>query len=455
MIKKTDVIVIGAGLSGLTAARKLEELGYSVKVIEARDRVGGRNETHLLADGQVLDLGGQWIGPTQTKMYELCKELKLELFPTHNEGKVILYDHGKKSLMGSKNGALPKLNVFILLGLGLIIKKIEKRVDQIDLDAPWKHPKAKVWDSETLESWVRKNTKLKKVRAYFNIVSEVVFSTEASDISFLHFLFYVKSGSGMDNLLNIDEGAQKERVVGGTQQISIRLSELLKNEVILESPVTRIEQSENGVKVFSKEQFWQAKKVIVTLPPTLAGRITYAPPLPGMRDQLTQRIPAGSVIKIQIIYKTPFWRKKGLTGQAVSFTGPLKIVMDNSLPNDSRGVLVMFMEGNDGREASEWTLEKRTQKAIGCLVKYFGDEAKDYLDYIERNWCDEEFTRGGYGGHFTPGVWSGFGKYLRKPIQHIHWAGAETATVWNGYMEGAVRSGERVATEVSETLKDS
>ncbi|RYM33591.1 flavin monoamine oxidase family protein [Brumimicrobium glaciale] len=452
MENKTDVIVIGAGLSGLTAARKLEEAGYSVKVIEARERVGGRSFTHHLADGQVLDLGGQWIGPTQTKMYELCKELDLELYPTYNEGKIILYDNGKKTLMGSNNGALPKLNVFVLLGLGLTIKKVERLVEQIDLDEPWNHPKAKIWDGETLDSWIRKNTKIKKVREYFNIVSEVVFSTEARDISFLHFLFYIKSGSGMDNLLNIDEGAQKERIIGGTQEISVRLAKKLKGEVFFNNPVTRIEQSETGIKVFSREQFWEAKKVIVTLPPTLAGRITYQPPLPGMRDQLTQRIPAGSVIKIQVIYKTPFWRKEGLTGQAVSFTGPIKIVMDNSLPNDSRGVLVMFMEANDGREASEWSIEKRTQKAIECLVIYFGQKAADYLEYVEKNWCDDEYTRGCYGGHFTPGVWTGYGKHLRKPIQHIHWAGAETATVWNGYMEGAVRSGERAAAEVVEIL---
>lgn len=448
MENKMDVIIVGAGLSGLTAARTLKKAGYSVSVLEARDRVGGRNVAHQLEDGQVLEMGGQWIGPTQTKMYDLCKEFGLEVYPTYNTGKVIMYVNKKKTLMGSDKDSVPKLNVFVLLALDRAIKKVDKLMKGIDLEAPWNHPNSKLWDGETLESWIRKNSKLKQVRDYFGLVSEALFSTEARDISFLHFLFYMKSGGGMDNLLNIDGGAQKDRVVGGTQQISIRIAAQLGENVFLNSPVTRIEQSETGVKIFSRERSWEAKKVIIALPPTLAGRITYQPCLPSMRDQLTQRIPAGSVIKIQVVYKSPFWRKEGLAGQTVSFTGPIKIVMDNSLPNDSRGVLVMFMEANDGREATEWTKEKRTQKTIECLVKYYGEEAKDYIEYIEKNWCEEEYTRGCYGGHFTPGVWTGFGKQLRQHIQHIHWAGAETAKVWNGYMEGAVLSGERAAKEV-------
>ncbi len=453
MQNSVDVIIVGAGLAGLTAARKLKQAGYSVKVLEARDRVGGRNEAHHLADGKVLEMGGQWIGPTQTKMYELCEELGLTVYPTHNTGKVVVYrSNGKKSYMGSGKDAVPKLNIFALLALGRTVKKLKKMYQAIDVEAPWTHPKAKNWDGETLESWLRKNVNNEQVKDYFRLVSEAVFSTEAMDMSFLHYLFYLKSGRGLESLLNTEEGAQQDRVAGGTQQISIRLAAQLGENVELNSPVTRIEQSDEGVKVFARDRSWIAKKVIVALPPTLAGRLTYQPCLPGVRDQLTQRIPAGSVIKIQVIYKTPFWREQGLTGQATSFVGPIKVVLDNSFPDDPRGILVMFMEANDGRVASEWSEAKRIEKTIACLVNYFGEKAKDYVTYIEKDWMQEEYTRGCYGGHFTPGVWTAFGKHLRKPIGHIHWAGSETATIWNGYMEGAVRSGERVATEIGVVL---
>ena len=449
-----DVIIVGAGLAGLTAARKLKQAGYSIKVLEARDRVGGRNEAHHLADGNVLEMGGQWIGPTQTKMYELCEELGLTVYPTHNTGKVVVYNkNGKKKYMGAGKDAVPKLNIFALLALGRTAKKLGKMYQAIDVEAPWKHPKAKIWDGETLESWLRKNVSNTQVKDYFRLVSEAVFSTEAMDMSFLHYLFYLKSGKGLENLLSTDEGAQQDRIVGGTQQISSRLAAQLGEAVQLNSPVTRIEQSDKGVKVFARERSWTAKKVIVALPPTLAGRLTYQPCLPGGRDQLTQRIPAGSVIKIQVVYKTPFWRTQGLTGQATSFVGPVKVVFDNSLPDDPRGVLVMFMEANDGRTASEWPKAKRIEKTIDCLTNYFGEAAKDYIEYIEKDWMQEEYTRGCYGGHFTPGVWTAFGKHLRQPIGHIHWAGSETATVWNGYMEGAVRSGERAATEINLVLE--
>ena len=449
---KTNIIIVGAGLAGLTTARKLKKAGYTVKVIEARDRVGGRNCAHHLANGQVLEMGGQWIGASHVKMYELCEELGLATYPTYNTGKNILFVNGKKTLMGSGKDAAPKLNIFTLLALDRAIKKMEKLQQVLDLEQPWNHPKAKELDGETVESWLRKNVRTETARSYFRFISEGIFSTEAMDMSFLHFLFYLKAGEGLGNLLGVEGAAQQDRVVGGTQQISIKLAEQLGEDVVLNSPITRIEQSESGVKVYSRDLFWEAQKVVIAIPPTLAGRLTYHPPLPGMRDQLTQRIPAGSVIKIQVLYPTPFWRKQGLTGQAASFEGPVKIVFDNSLPNDNRGVLVLFMEANDGRQASEWTKEKREQKTIECLVKYFGKAAKGYIAYVEKNWIEEEYSRGCYGGHLTPGVWTAYGKYLRKPIGHIHWAGAETATEWNGYMEGAVRSGERVAAEVAQGL---
>ena len=445
---KSDIIIVGAGLAGLTAARQLKQAGYSVKVLEARNRVGGRNVAHKLADGQVLEMGGQWLGPSQTKMYDLCKELGLSTYPTYNTGENILYIKGKISRMGSGKNATPKLNVFSLLALDRVLKKMEKMQDALDLAQPWNHSDAKLLDGETLESWIRKNVYTETARNYLRLVSEAVFSTESTDMSFLHFLFYLKSGKGLENLIGVEEGAQQDRVLGGTQQVSIKLAEQLGEDVVLNSAVTRIEQSDAGVKVFSREQVWEAKKVVVALPPTLAGRLTYQPPLPGMRDQLTQRIPAGAVIKIQVIYETPFWRKQGLTGQVASFEGPVKVVFDNSLPDDSRGILLAFMEANDGRQASEWSIEKREQKTIECLTKYFGAEAKTPIEYIEKNWIEEEYTRGCYGGHFTPGVWTAYGKHLRQPIGHIHWAGTETATEWNGYMEGAVRSGERVAEEI-------
>ena len=445
---KNHIIVIGAGLAGLTAADHLTKAGLKVTVLEARNRVGGRNEEHTLKDGTKLEVGGQWIGSDQSRMFDLCKKYGLETYPTYNQGANILYIEGKAKRMGSQRGAIPKLNPFVLLGLDRALKKIDSLSATVNLKEPWLHPKAKEWDGQSFETWIQSNVHTAKARQYFRVVAEAVFSAESTDFSFLNFLFYLKSGNDLETLLSVEDGAQQYRVVGGTQQISERIAAQLKNEVELNCPVYRIEQTENGVTVYTKNQHWSADRVVVSLPPTLASRIGYSPELPAMRDQLTQRVPAGSVIKIMCTYNEPFWRSDGLTGQVASFEGPIKITFDNSPPDLSCGVLLGFMEANDGRLASEWSLKKRKEETLKCFARYFGERAMDCIEYIERDWMAEEFTRGCYGGHFTPGVWTAFGKHLKKPVGRIHWAGAETSEKWNGYMEGAVLSGIRVAKEI-------
>jgi monoamine oxidase len=183
------------------------------------------------------------------------------------------------------------------------------------------------------------------------------------------------------------------------------------------------------------------------LPPTLTCRIAYDPPLPGQRDQLVQRMPQGSVIKCMAIYDEPFWRADGLSGQAMSDVGPAKIVFDNSPPDGSPGVLLAFLEGERARGAGRLSADARRDQILGGLTRLFGPKASKPANFLERSWAEEEWTRGCYGCYMPPGVWTSYGDALRAPIGRIHWAGAETATVWNGYMDGAVQSGVRAAEE--------
>jgi monoamine oxidase len=192
------------------------------------------------------------------------------------------------------------------------------------------------------------------------------------------------------------------------------------------------------------------RRVVVAVAPTLAGRIAYEPPLPGFRDQLTQRMPLGTVAKCMAIYDEPFWRGDGLSGQATSTRGPIKLTFDNSPPDGSPGVLLGFLEGRQARELGRVAPEQRRAAVVDCFTRFFGPRAGQPADYVERLWAEEEWTRGCYGCHMPTGAWTNYGEALREPIGRIHWAGAETATVWNGYMDGAVGSGERVAAEVLE-----
>lgn len=448
------VLVVGAGLSGLAAARHLAAQGREVVVLEARDRVGGRTEGHVLDDGTPLELGGQWIGPTQNRMYSLVEELGLEHFRTYNdEGDLLLELGGRRSRLKPHRGATPRLGPFALADLAQGLARFTRLANRVSLAAPWESPDAERLDGQTFETWIRRNLRTPTGRAYFRVACEAVFSAESTDLSLLHALFYAHSGTDFETLISVDRGAQQDRIVGGSVRIAQSMADHLGDRVHLGAPVRTVTQADDGVRVTTRHgETYEGSHVIVTLPPTLAGRLEYDPPLPSWRDQLTQRLPAGSVMKVYAIYDEPFWRAEGLNGQAASDTGPVKVTFDNSPPSGTPGVLMGFVEAGDGRRLARRTPEERRAAVLACFVRYFGPRAGRPREFLERDWMAEEFSRGCYGAHFTPGVWTHYGPALREPVGRIHWAGAECSPVWNGYMEGAVRSGEDAASAVLHQL---
>src|SRR3954454_8099542 len=442
-----DVIVVGAGLAGLTAARDIQRAGRTAIVLEARERVGGRTLNHAIGDGKVVEVGGQWIGPGQDRIAALAKQLGVATFPTHATGEnVIEFDGALKRYRGT----IPRIGPHVLADVAQAQLKLARLAKRIPLDEPWTARDARRLDSQTFETWLRRNVYTKGGRALLELSIEAVWAAEPADVSLLHVLFYTHSAGGFDLLLDTDGGAQQDRFVGGSQLISIRLAEALGGDatIHLSRPVTRIEHGGDRVTVSAGTGLTATgKEVIVALPPTLTSRIAYDPPLPGYRDQLTQRMPQGSVIKCMAVYDEPFWRENGLSGMATSDTGPAKIVFDNSPPDGSPGVLLGFLEGERARTLGRLPANERRSLVTTGLARLFGPRAKNPADFVERSWADEEWTRGCYGCYMPPGGWTSFGDALRAPIGPIHWASAETATHWNGYMDGAVESGERAARE--------
>jgi monoamine oxidase len=221
---------------------------------------------------------------------------------------------------------------------------------------------------------------------------------------------------------------------------------------VLGAPVRRIEHGADGLTIQADGAVARGSRAIVALAPPLAGRIAYDPPLPGYRDQLTQRMPLGTVVKCMAIYDEPFWRAEGLSGQGMSDTGPVKLTYDNSPPDGSPGVLLGFLEGRHARELGRISADERRTAVVDCFARLFGPRAARPDSYVERLWAEEEWSRGCYGCHMPTGAWTSFGPALHEPVGPLHWAGAECATVWNGYMDGAVRSGQRAAEEALERL---
>ncbi len=433
--RHTDVVIVGAGLAGLSAARTLTASGVDVVVLEARDRVGGRTFTRAASDGTLIDHGGQWIGPTQERLAALAQAVGVQTFLTYDRGSHIEY---KQGLRTTYTGAIPTSDPLVTMEAVETLLNVSILAQDVPLDAPWTASSAMEWDSQTVATWIDNNIESEGGRSLITLTVQAVFSVEPRDISFLHFLFYIHSAGNLNTLLSVTRGAQESRFHGGAQEISTRVAAALGECVVLNAPVHTISQDERGVRVESDSLSITARRAIVAIPPTLAGRLRYRPALPGYRDQFTQRMPMGTIIKVHCLYETPFWRDEGLSGQVVSDSGILRITFDNSPESGTPGVLLAFIEGDEGRRWGRRSLEERRAAVLECLGRYFGEKATHPYEYLEQNWAEEEYTRGCYAGVMPPGAWTEYGEALRLPIGRLHWAGTETATVWNGYMEGAI-----------------
>jgi monoamine oxidase len=483
--RSCDVVIVGAGLAGLSTARLLTAAGASVIVAEARDRVGGRTLNHSLGDGRVIEVGGQWVGPLpgepatatvpaqavykpQSRIFDLAQQLGIGTFKTYNTGMYVDYSNGNRTTYDSST-RIPADASAANAGLGLSL--LNQMAAQIDTNAPYNHTKALQWDQQSFETWMRENLPPgpglvadaqlppnSPDRQLINLACEAVFSAEPRDVSLLHVLWYIANAGTFDNLVDTANGAQDSRFIGGSQQISISMANTLGGALLLNAPVRRIDQSGPGVVVSGDSFSITAQRAVVTIPPHLNLGIDYEPALAtfdgGLRDQLVQRTPMGSVLKVQCLYTNPFWRAQGLAGQATSDTGPVKVTFDNTpYPDDgtanvSPGVLIGFIEGADGRVWMQRSLADRRAAVVASMVRYFGTEAGSPIDYVEMLWPLERWTGGCYGAFFPTGVWTSYGAALRPPLGRVHWGGTETATTWAGYMDGAVQSAERVTAEV-------
>jgi monoamine oxidase len=439
-----DVVIVGAGVAGLTAARQLHRKGLSLVVLEARDRVGGRTLSQRVGN-EMLDLGGQWIGPTQDRLAALAKELGVKTFPQHHQGKKIFSWEGK---IRRFKGDIPWLSAFAMIELLRMRSKFGSLANTVRPEAPWDSPRALEHDSMTLESWKQRHLRTRGARVFLDIVTRAVLTSEPRDVSFLYFLSYLHWGQGLDRLISIPNGAQQDRFVGGMQQISDRIAAELGDRVRLNTPVLAIDQSRESVTVRTPAGPVEAGRVVVAIPPVLAGRIQYNPALPAARDQLTSRMPMGSVIKYIAVYDRPFWREAGFSGEAFTDSGVATTTFDDSSPDGSQPALVTFSDGEAARVWSQRTPEERKKAVLAEFVRFFGPAAASPTEFVEKNWLEEPWSRGCYVGVMGPGTMTAWGSALREPCGRIHWAGTETATKWTGYIDGAIESGERVAQEI-------
>ena len=444
LMKEADVIIVGAGFAGLSAAWELTKRKVNIAVIEAMDRVGGRVHSFQTKDAVTVDLGAQWVGRHQRRIRALAKEFRLPLVKTYTKGKTT---YNLRGTIEKIEGEHPPLSPEGLSDLFQLKGKIERLVAELPEQDIWNSPLAKELDTYNLDAWIQTNMFTEEGRNFFHLFAEVM-CVELSEPSALDFLWCIKTSGGFQRVLT----AEEEWFSEGAYTLALKMADAMKDNIYVSTPVKRIEYGENGVLVFTEKQVWKAKKVIVAVPPAASGRIEYYPPLPAGRGIITGKINQSSVVKMILIYGKPFWREEGLNGHAQCDRGLIRLVADSSPIDGRKGVLTVLSGGRYAKELARLEKQRRKQTVLKEIGLLFGPKAEQPIEFYEKDWTEEPWIRGGYAAHFPPGIITSFGEWLHQPIGPIHWASTETADEWKFYMEGAIQSGERAAKEVLNML---
>lgn len=460
-----DVLVIGAGLSGLAAARKLIESGKKVAILEGRDRVGGRVQNQKLRNGGVTELGAAFVGPTQDRVLALADELGLETFPTYNEGSNVAVINGKRSEYPTwfpVPAGLDWLTKFQFLAL---IAKLDLVALTIDVRSPWEHLLAKRYDDMSFRDWSNNIVTTSAGRQVLSVATEAIWSAKPEELSFLYVLSYIagagnpESKGNFQRLISTSGGSQESRIEGGTGLLPMGLADKIGREkIILNMPVESVVRQESGKYLISGRSkssknrtagtSFTATNVVVAMSPPVANRIRYSPPVPFSRRQLMERMFMGSIGKANAIYETPFWREKHLTGQVLSTSGTVQTTFDDSDADGTYGAILGFIEADQMRALNNATNVEIQNLVVEDYVKYFGEQARNVSQWVIKRWDNEEFSLGGPTALAGPGTFRQYGPALRTAYEGLHWAGTEAATFWPGYMDGAISSGERAAAEI-------
>ena len=446
--RSVDVAVVGAGFSGLAAARALVDAGRSVVVLEATDRVGGRTRT-IDAGGTWIEAGGQWTGPGQARVAALVERFGVATFPTIVDGRWLTVVDGH---------VVPDEPADALAtAAGEVVARLDAMAEEVPVVAPWLAPDAEGLDHRTLDRWLVDEVADATVRRYVDVVVEELMTAPTRELSLLTVLHAARTSGSLAAALGIEGGAQETRVVGGLASLAQRMAGELGDRVVLATPVRRISWLADAAIVDHAGGTLLARRVVVAVPPSMCERIDWEPVLPVPRTTAQRSMPMADVVKVNVVYDRPWWRELGLSGLVTDIDGPVGFCVDNSSPDSTYGILAGFFAGDAARAFSDATLgddarARRRAAWTDQAVRWFGPHAADIREYTDCDWAAQPYADGGYSGVMQPGGWTEAGAAVVAPVGPLHWASSETAAEWTGYVEGALQAGERAAAEILAAL---
>ena len=445
-----DVVIVGAGPSGLTAARELKKAGLSVAVLEARDRVGGRTWTDTI-DGAMLEIGGQWVSPDQTALLGLLDELGLQTYSRYREGEsVYIGADGKRTLYTGDTFPVSETTAAEMDKLTALLDSLAA---EIGPEEPWAHPKARELDTISFHHWLQQNSSDEEACNNIGLfIAGGMLTKPAHAFSALQAVLMAASAGSFSNLTDEDFILDK-RVVGGMQQVSLLQAAELGADVVLDSPVRTINWAEDAsggyrVTAVSERATVNARFVIMAVPPNLYSRVSFNPPLPRRQHQMHQHQSLGLVIKVHAVYSTPFWREDGLSGTGFGAGAIVQEVYDNTNHQDTRGTLVGFVSDEKADAMFELSAEDRRRAILESIASFLGEKALDPEVYYESDWGSEEWTRGAYAASYDLGGLHRYGKDQLKPVGPIYWSCSDLAAEGYQHVDGAVRMGQVTAARI-------
>ncbi|MET4621098.1 putrescine oxidase [Arthrobacter sp. 2762] len=445
-----DVVIVGAGPSGLTAARELKKAGLSVAVLEARDRVGGRTWTDTI-DGAMLEIGGQWVSPDQTALMDLLDELGLKMYSRYRDGESVYIGADGKRVQYT--GDTFPVNEHTKAEMDKLVAILDGLAAEIGPTEPWAHHKARELDTISFHHWLRQNSNDEEACNNIGLfIAGGMLTKPAHAFSALQAVLMAASAGSFTHLTDEDFILDK-RVIGGMQQVSLLQAAELGSDVVLNSPVRTINWDVDRVTVESEQATVNARYVIMAVPPNLYSRVSFNPPLPRRQHQMHQHQSLGLVIKVHAVYSTPFWREEGLSGTGFSAGALVQEVYDNTNHGDSRGTLVGFISDEKADAVFELSAEDRKKAVLQSIAGFLGDKALTPEVYYESDWGSEEWTRGAYASSYDLGGLHRYGKDQHANVGPIYWSSSDLAAEGYQHVDGAVRMGQATAARIVEANK--